>query len=154
MVEIGSNTFVNCIIPIAFENRYFILEQENNKDIFSVFTLHEGKPIFEIFRNQPQGNPITEVSKTPVGIITVGEKGEGGFLYKVRPAYNGSSIFGRIRGEEIEIKITDKAIFVGTNSFQRNVIIGCNVGIIVKKDGSIGMGGPLPPEVRYLFTRG
>lgn len=153
MTRIGSNTFINCTIPIGFEDRYFVLEQQNNRDIFSVFTLHEAKPVFEIFRNEPQDNPLTEVSKTPPGFITVGQKGEGGFIYKVRPGSRGSSIFGKIKGEETEIKITDTAIYIGTNTFQRNLIVGYEVGITVSRDGSISMGTSLPQEVRHLFVR-
>ena len=151
MTTIGSNTFVNCKVPIVFEDRYFILERQNNKDMFSVFTLCEGKPIFEIFRNAPQDNPITAVSQTPPGFITVGRKGEGDFLYKVRPVYNGSSIFGKIKGVETEIRITDRAVHIGTNTFQNNLISGCEVGILVSKDGSTGLGARLPQEARHFF---
>ena len=153
MTEIGSNTFVNCPVPIVLEDRYFILERENNQDIFSVFTLFEGKPIFEIFRNVPQDNPITIVEKTSAGVITVGKKDGGKFLYKVRPVYKGSSIFGTIAGIETEIRITDRAIQIGTNTIQDSMISGFEVGISVSEDGSFAMGARLPQEAKHLFKK-
>jgi len=151
MTNIGSNQFKNCLIPIAFEDRYFILEQKDDNDIFSVFTLIDDKPIFEILYNEPQDNPITDVIKSSPNFITVSSKLDGNFIYKIRLEYKGSSIFGKIKGEEKEIKITDKSIKIGGSTFSNNTVIGCAVGIIVDKNGSIGMGASLPKAVRHLF---
>ena len=151
MTEIGSNTF-NCPIPLVFKNRYFILEQVDNQDIFSVFTVHDGELIFELFQNEVQENPLTEVSKTAPGFISFSEKDSGRFLFKIRPEYNGSSIFGKIGDAETEIKITDRAIIINTNTFQNNRISAA-VGILVSEDGSIGVGAPIPEEARHLFIR-
>jgi len=150
---IGGNNFLNCIVPIIFEDRYFVLEQEDNQDLFTVFTLHGAKPILEIEQNEPRDNPLTEVSTTSAGFITVGQKGGGDFIYKVRPVYKGSSIFGRIKGDETEIRITDRAIEVGTNRFEQCNVQGREVGIIVHRNGGIGFGASLPPEARHLFRR-
>jgi hypothetical protein len=37
MTHFGSN-ILKCPVPIIFEDRFFILEQENEQDIFSIFT--------------------------------------------------------------------------------------------------------------------
>jgi hypothetical protein len=149
-LNIGNSLFI-CPVPLVFESRYFFVEEGKTEDLFSVFFLQDGKPLFEIYRNQPSDNPITEVTKTPVGIITVAERGTAKFLYKVRPGYKGSSVFGRIKGEETEIVIRDDKIQIGTSQ-----VISCTiqaeVGIVVAEDGAIGIGTRLPQEVRHLFA--
>jgi hypothetical protein len=128
------------------------LEQRNEQDIFTVFTLDDDL-IFEILRNEPHDNPLTDVSKTPTGVISVAQKGANDFIYKVRPEYKGSSIVGIIKEQEIEIKITDTAIYVGTHVFQGNMVAGCEVGIIVLKDGLITIGAQLPVQAKRIFLK-
>lgn len=151
MTNIGSNIFENCSIPIIFIDRYFALESINAEDLFTVFIAYQGKLIFEIIKNEPQENPLTIVSKNPTGIITVGAKETDDFIYKVRPEYKGSSIFGKINGEEKEMKITDKNINYAGNIFSCNIFDGTPVGIKINSDGSFGMGGGIPPEIKNLF---
>jgi len=152
MVNIGSNKFENVAFPLAFENRYFMLESSAGADIWTVFTVQDGKPIIEILRNDPQGNDLTKAETNPTGIVTVSDPKTGAFLYKLRPGNKNSSIFGRINGEETEIKITDREIRIGTNTFQNNLVSGFAVGIIVDSNGRIGMGAGLPPELQSLFS--
>lgn len=149
MPRFGSN-ILNCPIPIILENRYFVLEQENGQDIFSVFTLRDRTPIFEILRNEPQDNPLTTASKTAPGFITVVEKETGNLLYKLRPVYRGSSIFGRIKGKETEISITDREISVGGIMKLQGNEVRAEVGIIVR-GGSVSIGGFIPEEAKHLF---
>jgi len=151
MVTIGSNKFENVAFPLAFENRYFMLESTAGSDVWTVFTVKDGKPIIEILKNDPQDNDLSKAETNPTGIVTVSDPETGAFFYKLRPGNKNSSIFGRINGEEAEIKITDREIRVGTNTFQSNLVSGFAVGIIVDSNGSISMGAGLPPELKNMF---
>ena len=152
MTTIGSNKFENVAFPLAFENRYFMLESSGDDDIWTVFTVLNGKPVIEVLKNSPQENSVTTAETNPTGIVTVSNSETGSFIYKLRPGNKNSSIFGRINGEETEIKITDKQILVGINTFQNNQVTGCEVGIIIDKNGGIGMGAGLPPELQSIFS--
>ena len=151
MVNIGSNKFENVAFPLAFENRYFMLESAAGEDVWTVFTVEDGKPVIEILKNKPHDNDLSKAETNPTGIVTVSDPNTGAFLYKLRPGTKNSSIFGRINGEETEIKITDREIRIGTNTFQNNLVSGFAVGIIVDGKGGIGMGAGLPPELQSLF---
>jgi hypothetical protein len=151
MVSIGSNNFENIAFPLAFENRYFMLESSAGADVWTVFTVQDGKPIIEILKNIPQDNNLSRAKTNPTGIVTVSNPNTGAFLYKLRPGNRNSSIFGRINGEETEIKITDREMRIGTNTFQNNLVNGFAVGIIVNSNGGIGMGTGLPPELQIMF---
>ena len=111
-----------------------------------------GKPIIEILKNNPQDNDFSRGETNPTGIVTVSNPKTGEFLYKLRPGKKNSSIFGKINGEDTEIKITDREIRIGTNTFQNNLISGFAVGIIVDSNANIGIGAGLPPELQSLFT--
>ncbi|MCJ7690993.1 MAG: hypothetical protein MUO60_16995 [Clostridiaceae bacterium] len=152
MVKIGSNKFENVAFPLALENRYFMLESSGDSDIWTVFTVKEGKPIIEILKNTPQDNDFSKAETNPTGIITVSDPKTGAFLYKLRPGNKNSSIFGRINGEEKEIMITDREIRIGTNTFQNNTVTSSAVGIILDSHGGIGIGASLPSELQRLFN--
>ena len=152
MVNIGSNNFENVAFPLAFENRYFMLESTGGSDVWTVFTVQGGKSTIEILKNNPENNEFTKAKTNPTGIVTVSDVKTGAFLYKLRPGNKNSSVFGRINGEETEIKITDREIRIGTNIFQSNLVSGFGVGIIVDGNGGIGMGAGLPPELQSLFS--
>ncbi|PVV26692.1 MAG: hypothetical protein B6D79_05445 [gamma proteobacterium symbiont of Ctena orbiculata] len=151
MVKIGSNKFEDVAFPLAFANRYFMLEATVEPDVWTVFTVKGGKPIIEILKNEPMDNDLSNGVTNPAGIVTVSDPQTGAFQYKLRTGNKNSSVFGRINGEEIEIKITDKEIRIGTNTFQGNIVSGFAVGIIVDENGGIGMGAGLPPELKQLF---
>ncbi|MEI6610799.1 MAG: hypothetical protein WCO53_13800 [Deltaproteobacteria bacterium] len=152
MPNIGGNKFEKVFIPLAFEDRYFLVEEQDGSDIWTVITLSEGKPIVEILQNKPQKNPITVSDTNPTGIIAVADPTTGQFIYKLRPGSKNSSIFGKINGKETEIKITDREIRIGTNVFQNNMITGFAVGIRVDKNGGIALGAGLPPELQKLIS--
>ena len=151
MVKIGSNTFENIAFPLAFENRYFMLESSGGTDVWTVFTVKEGKPVIEILKNKPQENDLSKVETNSSGVVTVSNPKTGAFLYKLRPGNRNSSIFGRIEGQETEIKITDREIRIGTNELKNNLVSGFAVGIIVDNKCGIGIGAGLPPELKKLF---
>lgn len=151
MAKVGGNQFNDVTFPLVFEDRYFMLEASPEKDVWTVLQLKDGDLIIEVLQNEPHPNPSTEVTTNPTGIITVSDKDSGKFLYKIRPENKNTSIFGSINGAETEIKITDKEIRVGTNSFQKNMVIGSSVGIMVDKNGGMGMGGGLPKEFKKFI---
>jgi hypothetical protein len=95
MVNIGSNNFENVAFPLTFENRYFMLETSTGTDVWTVFTVQDGKPIIEILKNKPQDNTLSKAETNSTGIVTVSDLKTGSFLYKLRPGNKNSSIFGR-----------------------------------------------------------
>lgn len=107
MTKFGGSTFVNCSVPFAFKGRYFVLEPGDPPSL-SVVLEHNGKPVFEIRRNQPSNNPVTNVSISAAGIITVSDNAIGRFLYKFRPESETTIVFGKIDGGEISARIDDK----------------------------------------------
>jgi hypothetical protein len=150
-LKIGGCLF-RCPIPLVLKDRYFFVAKSNEKDLFSVFILKNGKPVFEIYKNQPIKNPDTEVTKTLKGIITVSDKKTGNFLYKIRPGYRGSSIFGHIKDNKVEIYISDRELRAG-GVILLGSTVQSEVGIIIYEDGSTAVGASIPPEARHLFKK-
>ncbi len=154
MINIGSNKFENVAIPLIFQDRYFLLEQEGDQDVFTVFTFHKGQPTIEVLKNEPVENPITKTEKNATGIITVSDPISGAFLYKIRPGSKDSSIFGTMGAKEEEIRIRDREITFRGNVFSENMFINIPVGIHIGKDGSVGLGAQFPPEFMQLLSGG
>lgn len=107
----------------------------------------KGQPVFEVLKNEPSNNPFTEVTKTLSGIITISERESGKFLYKIRPGSETSIAFGKIDGSEISAIISDKKIQIGGIIVQNNTFVGNVAGIVVRPDGSVGIGAHIPPQV-------
>jgi hypothetical protein len=150
MTTFGSN-FLNCPVPLAFNGRYFILEPSTPAPLMSVVLEHNGVPVFEILRNEPNENPLSAVTKTPPGIITVSDEQTGRFLYKVRPDSDTSVVFGMLRGEELEVIINDREIRIGITVFRNNAVSGFGAGTVIDENGGIGMGAPIPEGLLQLF---
>lgn len=151
-IGIGSNRFVNVFIPLEIDGRYFLVENEGGNDLWTVVSFPEGKPTFEILKNRPQENPFTIVETNATGILTVGDRKTGDFLYKIRPGKKDSAIFGKIEGEETEIKIRDRFIEIGGARLKENVVFGSPIGIAIRGGHVIMGGGAPPPEVVALLT--
>src|SRR3989442_1423353 len=64
----GDNTFGNCWIPIVFHDRCFLVEPGPDGLLVSVVMEVQGKPGFEVLRNEPGPSPAMEVTKTAAGI--------------------------------------------------------------------------------------
>lgn len=150
MTKFGGNTFINCSVPLAFKGRYFILEPGNPPSL-SVVLEYKGKPIFEIKKNKPSDNPITNVSISGAGIITVSEKVTCKFLYKFRPENETTIVFGKIDGGEISAKISDRKIQVGGVTLENCTFNGVGAGVVVDENGGIGIGAPIPKSLLMLF---
>lgn len=150
-INIGGSLFA-CAIPLVFEDRYFFVAAGSEEDLFTVFFVQDGDVIFEVYENQPCENPVSKVSRTAAGVVTVADAKTGDFIYKIRPGYRGSTVFGRIKGKETEMFISDRLIRAGGVTLD-SCSIQAEVGITVRKDGSVGIAGPLPPEARHLFVK-
>ena len=117
MAKFGSNEFTNFSIPLAFDGRYFILEPVS-PPLLSVIVEEAGQPAFEVLKNRPAGTATSNAAVTPPGIVTVTNKTTGKFIYKVRPGSETSIAFGTLTGDELVVRITDRMVQIGTNTFQ------------------------------------
>ena len=151
MVRFGGSEFVNCSVPLAFGGRYFILEPGTPDPMVSVVLEHQGQPVFEVLKNEPVENPLSKVSKTPPGIVTVVDRKTDRFLYKVRPGSETSVVFGTIRGKEISAVVTDRQIRVGGITVENCVFNGVGAGIVVDESGGVGIGAPMPATLLRWF---
>jgi hypothetical protein len=149
MARFGGNEFITFSVPLVFEGRYFILEPGDPPRV-SVVAEYEGGPVFEVMQNEPVDNPLSEVAKTATGVVTVSDK-KGKFLYKVRPRYETSIVFGKIDGGEISVRITDRSIQVGGITLENNVFNGVMAGVVVRADGSVTIGASIPPALLHWF---
>jgi len=150
MTTLGSNRF-ECPVPLVFNNRYFLLEPGTPTPLLSVVLEHDGAPVFEILRNEPNENPLTSVSRTPPGIVTVSNKETGRFMYKVRPGSDTSIVFGTLQDEELEVIINDQEVKVGSNVFRKNLVVGSQTGIVIDENGGISIGASIPQGLLQLF---
>ena len=147
MAKFGGNEFIGFSVPLVFEGRYFIMEP-GNPPLMTVVIEIDGNPVFEVLKNEPFDNPLSEVSKTPPGVVTVAEKTSGKFLYKVRPDSETSVAFGKLEGGEISVRISDRRIQVGGITLENNSFVGNMAGVIVRPDGGVGIGAPIPTNVQ------
>jgi hypothetical protein len=151
--KFGGSTFINCSIPLAFQGHYYIVEPETPNPLVSVVYDYQGKPMFEVLKNEPVNNPLTVVAKTPIGYITVADKQTNCFLYKMRPGSETTIVFGLIKGQTLEAKITDRKIIVGSIIIENCLFDGVGAGVVVNQDGSTGIGAPIPKILRKWFQR-
>jgi hypothetical protein len=153
MTRFGGNEFTSFSVPLVFAGRCFILEP-GNPPLLTVLTEVNGRPVFEVLKNQPVKNPVSDVTATAAGIVTVADKKTSRFLYKIRPGSETSVAFGKLDGGEISAKITDKKLQIGGITLENNVFNGVMAGVVVDKNGGIGIGAPLPtPIVKLLSGR-
>jgi hypothetical protein len=161
MVEFGGNTFrfEQAAVPFVFEGRYFVLEPgEGEEPLVSVLREENGTPVAEVVRNEPGPATGVEVKKSPPGIVTVSDA--SGFVYKVRPGSETTVVFGRLTGEELTVRITDRNIVVmrdaGTPkeervmTVERNQFVGDMVGLAILPNG-IAVGAAMPAWLRKLL---
>lgn len=155
MTRFGGNEFSAFSVPLVFDGRYFILEPGDPPRV-TVFLEVGGQPVFEVIKNVPAENAVTEVSTNPTGVVTVSAKGTakgtGKFLYKIRPGSETSVAFGKLDGGEVSARITDRAIQVAGVTVENNRFVGSMTGVVVGADGSVGIGAPIPQPVRQWLS--
>jgi hypothetical protein len=150
----GGSEFINCSVPLVLVGRCFVVEPGDPIPLVSVILEHQGQPVFEVLRNEPKENPVSEVSRTPRGFVTVVDRATGHFLYKVRPDSETSIVFSKgIRGEEVSAVVTDRVIRVGGVTVKNCIFGGVGAGIVVDESGRINVAGPIPPAVLRLLEK-
>jgi hypothetical protein len=147
MARFGKNEFTAFSVPLAFEGRYFILEPGDPPRV-SVVREYQGSPVFEVVRNEPGDAPMSEVVKTPAGVVTVSDK-TGKLLYQVRPQDETSVVFGKKDGGEVSVLLTDRKIRVGLATIKNNTFNGDMAGVVVWANGGVGVGASIPPALLY-----
>lgn len=151
MARFGGNEFTAFSVPLVFEGRYFLLEP-GNPALVTVFLERGGQPVFEVVKNRPIGNVVTDVSTNPSGVVTVGDKASGKFLYKIRPGSETSVAFGKLGGGKISARITDRFIQVGGITLENNVFSGRMAGVVVDANGQVRIGAPIPTLVQQWLS--
>ena len=151
MARFGGNEFTTFSVPLVFKGRYFVLEP-GDPPLLSVFLEVGGQPVFEVLKNKPVVNAITEVTSSGAGVVTVSDRQSYRFLYKVRPGSETSVAFGKLDGGEISAQITDRMIQVGGMKLENNTFAGAMAGVVVEENGSVGMGCALPQAVVRLLS--
>jgi hypothetical protein len=146
MAQLGKSGFTGFSVPLVFDNRYFIMEPGNPK-LLTVVSEKDGEPFFEVLRNTPQNNPLSEVVKSTPGIITVSAKSGNGFLYRIHPGPDTRIAFVKADGGEITARITESTIGVGGITLKNNTFIGDMTGVSVMRDGRVSIGARVPLRV-------
>ncbi len=154
MAELENIKLTDCAVPLAFEERYFVLEPGAG-NLFNVVLKHEGKPLFEIRQNEPAENPITEIKKLETGIITVSEKETEKFLYKYKPGPETIFVFGKNNGGKITviINIPGKTVNVGGITLDGCSFNDLIAGVWVNDGGTFEIGASIPRVLRRLFKK-
>ena len=151
MARFGGSEFIGFSVPLVFEGRYFLLEP-STEALVSVFTEKNGQAVFEVLKNKPVPNGVTDVVTNAAGVVTVSDKTSGKFLYKVRPGSETSVAFGKLDGGEISARITDRQIQVGRITIENCSFVGNMAGVVVDPNGGVGIGAPIPHIVLRLLT--
>lgn len=147
MAHFGGFEFTDFSLPLVFEGRYFIMEAGNPPLITVVMEL-DGRPVFEILKNQPSANEVTDVSIDTAGIVTVSDNTTGKLLYKIDPGRETSVIFLKEDGGECPAVITGDEIRIGGMVIDNNPFRGSMGGVVVDPEIGAGMlGAPLPPRI-------
>ena len=144
MVRFGGNEFTTFSVPLSFEGRYFILTPGDPPQV-SVVLEHNGRVQFEVELNEPVDNPLSDVSKTSVGVVTVVDKQTDRFLYKIRPGSDTSVVFAPLLGSEVSVTVKDAYIQVGSSRLRNNLFAGARVGVEVTPEGGIHVSAKIPP---------
>lgn len=151
VARFGGNEFTGFSVPLVFGDRCFILESADTP-LLSVFIEVNGEAVFEVLKNMPIKNSISNVIESAAGIVTVSDRNDGRFLYKVRPASKTSMVFGKLCKGEITARITDKQIQIGTITVKNNTFNGSMAGVIVHDNGRVIVGAALAPDIAQLLT--
>ena len=149
-IQLGTN-ILSCLFPVSLDNRRFIrIGSENGRYFISVIASYDNTVDFEIVNNAPRSNALSNVFTTHSGTLVVNSLKTGDLIYKVDV---GSEITVFYNNKVIKIT-EDKIIADGTTLVGNSINTG--VGIILHKNGSIGIGGSvgnIPKPVMELYKR-
>ena len=152
MAQFGGYEFTGFSVPLVFEGRYFIMEP-GNPPLITVVMEVDGEPVFEILKNQPSANEVTDTSTDPAGIVTVSDKASGKLLYEVHPDSETSVTFAKLDGGKCPAVITEMEIRIGGMIIENNPFHDSLGGVVVDPEIGAGMlGAPIPPHVERWFS--
>ena len=143
---------IDCVVPFTFEGRYFVRESGPVPKFYVVFE-HERKPVFEVIQNEPAENPLTDVSISETGLITVSEKETEKFLYKFQPESETNFIFGKIGGGEISVKISEKGFILNGITLDDCAFNDVAAGVQVDKTGGYQIFAPIPRYLKRMLKK-
>ncbi len=163
-LKIGGNYF-NASFRIILQDprmRVFSVRyRERNGRVLpfvSVLVDHSGEPAVELYENEPGDSPVSIVTVSESGLITVSDKPTERFMYKVEPASERPIIFGKLDGGEVPVRIGTEEIRVGPDDtpaiFRRNLVVGFPVGVVLDGHGNVTMAANLPDLVQRWITAG
>ncbi len=152
MAQFGGNEFTGFSVPLVFEERYFIVEAGSPPMVTVVMEI-EGEPVFEILKNRPCSNGVTDTSSDGAGIVTVADKASGKWLYRVHPDSETSVTFAKSDGGDCPAVVTDDEIRLGGMIVKNAPFDGSLAGVVVDPEIGMGMiGVPLPPLVEKWLS--
>ncbi len=142
----------NYSVPLAFDEHYFVLESGPLPQI-SVIGEFDGCPIFEVYRNNPILNLLSEPIENAEGIVTMSDRHTGRFLYSIHLGPEINIGLGKIDGGVLTARITDNHILVGDHHIDNHEFNGASTGIIVDYEGRVRIEEiPIPPALRQLLV--
>lgn len=97
----------DCPVPLSFAGRLFVLESADSQPAITVFTTHEGQPLFEVKQNHPVENPGSIVHVAEDGSISVVDRESGETLYVIHPG-DGQAVVSLegVRGDPVEAEVS------------------------------------------------
>jgi len=154
-VNLGSNMFVNVPFPLSLdERRYFVIRSDKGQFYISVIASNDNVAEFEIIKNKPVSNSISNVFMTDKHTLVVSSLDDGNQVYMVNVGREIDMTY-LLPNKPVNIKVSSDKIFIGGSSFSGNSIQGFPVGIIVYKNGGLALGaGRIPARtVSELYDR-
>lgn len=140
-LRIGSNSFSDVTIPVLWGTRA-VLQHESGS--LSVINLGRPTPRVEVLKDKPAPN----AHFIPVfgGFTILSEFNEEQYSY--------SPDDKRLTSKDPDLpdcQVLKDVIRIGTNTFQKNMVAGYEVGISVR-NGSIALGAKLPADLVELVV--
>ena len=158
-VQVGGNLF-NSLFPLVVGDRYFMVESGGKGNLITVLAVRDNKAVAEVDRNQRgEESPDVDYQWQRIGYIVITDKSTGHFIYKIRPDYKTSILFGDVPfkditpdGETFDVKISDKGITTSKGGLIKNSSIDALVGLRYSADGLIiGSSVVHPDIVRWIM---
>lgn len=150
MTIISGNQFGEFSIPLAFGNRYFILEPSAAGLQVSVFLDQGGAiPVFEILKNEPIGNPNSHVINSLPGILVTSDNAKKQ-IYQLQVGHEVLVKFRLENETDFTVHFSKEKIQAGGVTLENSSFQGV-IGVVVEPNGAVGVGGALPKSLLHLF---
>lgn len=153
MEAIGGNAYEAYSFPVAVDEHFFILEPGQ---LVSVVVFKDDQVFYEIQSNEAASleNPFTDVEVQVNGTISAWDKETRALVFRVRPTYDGSVIFGTIECGDIEVRLRDDGIFMGELRVADNASEVGTVGVTLESNGAVKYGSSVPRQLaEFLIER-